>query len=29
LRMPHSAAKTVIPECGTPLQILLHLVTFL
>jgi hypothetical protein len=31
---PHSkidhptAAKTVIPECGAPLQILLHLVTF-
>jgi hypothetical protein len=32
--MPHSeinnptAAKTVIPECGTPLQILLHVETF-
>jgi hypothetical protein len=32
--MPHSEinhptiAKTVIPECGAPLQILLHLVTF-
>jgi hypothetical protein len=23
-----TAAKTVIPECGAPLQIIIHLVTF-